>query len=108
LYANPVALQLVSVGWLEQHGVPTRVIEEHHAFCRNHDGKLTAPLCRNCHWEIHEGLWRASVNMRTQADPIARVIEQQEASAVFLEHLAEAQRRSAALLRQTTRRANDE
>ena len=98
-YSKPEALIPVTEEWLEAHGIPRRILEEHHVATRNRDGQLVALLCRNCHTEATEGLLRAGVSMRAERDPRARVAAMLDALAVFLGMLAEAVRRWAEILR---------
>src|SRR5690242_14947177 len=41
--------------------VARSLLEAHHIVCRENDGELTAPLCRNCHAEVTEGYRDAGV-----------------------------------------------
>lgn len=65
-------------------------IEKHHVAGRNHDPELVAPLCQACHAQITESLRRAQVDMRYEANSIARIEKALRATAVFLRMLAEA------------------
>lgn len=89
----------VTVKWLKAHGVPKKLLEDHHVVGRKHDSKLMIPLCRNCHGECTEGLLREGIDMRFQRDPRERIALTLEAQAAFHENYAKAQRRLAAHVR---------
>jgi hypothetical protein len=82
-YANPHAL------------IPVRrdLLERHHVVCKDHDGALTAPLCRNCHGEVTELLRQDGVNPRFEPNRLVRIALILTAMAVFFEMLAPAFRR---------------
>jgi hypothetical protein len=100
-YSEPEALVSVTPEWLEAHGVPRRLLEEHHLVGRKRDGKLVALLCRNCHAKATEGLLQAGIGMQCERDPRTLVATMLDALAVFLEMLAAAVRRWAEMLRRT-------
>jgi len=64
--------------------------EDHHVAGRNHDAKLTAPLCRAHHDQVTEDLRKADVDMRYTTHSVERVRRSLKATAVFLWMLAEA------------------
>jgi hypothetical protein len=76
-YADPYALIPVRRSWLERH----------HAVCKQHDGDLIVPLCRNCHAEITELLLQEGVGTRFEPSRIVRVALILRALAVFFEML---------------------
>jgi len=73
-------------------------IELHHPVGKNHDPPFVVPLCLACHVLATENLRIANVDMRYEPNASERVKRSLNASAVFLEMLADAQRRWAALL----------
>jgi hypothetical protein len=89
----------VTAKWLKAHGVPKKLLEDHHPVGRKHDPKLMIPLCRNCHGECTEGLLREGISMRFERDPRERIALTLEAQAEFYEDFAKAQRRLAARVR---------
>ena len=96
-YEGPVIL--VTVKWLKAHGVPKKLLEDHHLDGRKYDPELTIPLCRNCHGECTEGLLREGVSMRFERDERERIALSLEAEAAFFERYAHAQRRKADRIR---------
>jgi hypothetical protein len=68
-------------------------IELHHPVGKSHDPPFTTPLCLACHSLATENLRLANVDMRCAPDANERVRRSLNASAVFLEMLADAQRR---------------
>ena len=100
-YPDPVALIPVTIRWLEDHGVPRSLLEGHHVYYRNHDPDTIVPVCRNCHAELTEGTRQAGVNMHPEPNPVLRVALMLEASAVFHEKQADAERQMAKTLRET-------
>lgn len=66
-------------------------IEKHHVAGRNHDPKLTAPLCQACHAQATERLRRADVKMQPALHAVEGILRALMASAVFREMLAEAE-----------------
>jgi len=89
----------VTAKWLKAHGVPKKLLEDHHIVGRKHDPRLIIPLCRNCHGECTEGLLREGITMRFERDPHERIALTLEAQAVFHENYAKAQRGLAARVR---------
>ena len=92
-YEGPVIL--VTLRWLNAHGVPKKLLEDHHINGRKHDPKLKIPLCRNCHAECSEGVLRAGVSMRFERNQRERMALSLEAQAAFFEDFAKAQQRLA-------------
>ncbi len=92
-YEGPVIP--VTIRWLKAHGVPKKLLEDHHPRGRKHDPELTIPLCRNCHWQCTEGLLREGISMRFERDQRERIAISLEAQAAFFEDFAKAQRRLA-------------
>jgi len=103
-YTDPVALIPVSKAWLQEHGVPRSLLEDHPFYGENHDPEATVLICRNCHAVVHEGLLQAGVSLLPEPDPVARVALMLDAEAVFFEALAAAKRRSAKILRDVVRK----
>jgi len=52
--------------------VSKRFLEDHHILGESHDPKLTAFLCRNCHYLATENLLRADVSMLPEPEPLKR------------------------------------
>ena len=52
--------------------VTKRFLEAHHLLGESHDPKLTALLCRNCHYLATENLLRADVSMLPEPDQLKR------------------------------------
>jgi hypothetical protein len=96
---NLECLTPVTLDWLKAHRV---LIEMHHAASEQNDPEFVVPVCLNCHRKVTEGLAQAGVSMRRESNPKTRVAVMLEALAVFLSMLADAVRRWAALLRQST------
>jgi hypothetical protein len=99
-YSEPEGLVPVKPEWLEAHGVPRCLLEEHHLVGHKRDRELVALLCRNCHAKATEGLLREGISMQPEDNPKALVATMLDALAVFLEMLAAAVRRWAEMLRQ--------
>jgi len=76
-------------------------IEDHHTLGRNHDSKLTAPLCKKHHRYMHELMLRAGISLRRQRDPVMRVAMALRAMAVYGHAEADALGRLADLLEKT-------
>jgi hypothetical protein len=91
-------LTAVTLDWLEAHQF---LIEEHHVAGKRNDPDFVVPLCLNCHRLVTEGLAQAGIGMHREPNPQKRVAVMLEALAVFLDMLAAAVRRWAALLKQT-------
>jgi hypothetical protein len=87
----------VTLDWLEAHQV---LIEEHHVVGKKNDPDFVVPLCLNCHRLVTECLAQAGISMHRDPNPQKRVAVMLEALAVFLDMLAAAVRRWAALLKQ--------
>jgi hypothetical protein len=86
----------------EQNGfaVPPCIlcIEEHHTAGRNHDPKLTDPLCEKHHRALHEQLRRAGVPLSLEPDPRKRVAKALRSAAIYDRARADAMDRWAASL----------
>jgi hypothetical protein len=73
-------------------------IEEHHTAGRNHDPKLTDPLCEKHHRALHEQLRRAGVSLSFERDARKRVAKALRSAAVYDRARADAMDRWAASL----------
>jgi hypothetical protein len=86
----------------EQDGVAVPAcilcIEEHHTAGRNHDPKLTDPLCEKHHRALHEQLRRAGVTLSFEPDTRKRVAKALRSAAVYDRARADAMDRWAASL----------
>jgi hypothetical protein len=76
-------------------------IEDHHTLGRNHDSKLTAPLCKKHHGHVHELMLRAGISLRHQRNPVTRVAMALRAMAAYRHAEADAMGRLADLLEKT-------
>jgi len=76
-------------------------IQDHHTAGRKHDPKLTAPLCKKHHREIHEHLFRAGVSLRHERNPATRVAMALRAMAVYGRAQSDAMDRWADLLEES-------
>ena len=94
---NLECLTPVTLDWLTAHQV---LLEDHHVVSKKNDPEFVVPLCLNCHRKITEGLAQAGFSMHHEPNPRKRVTVMLEALAVFLDLLAAAVRRWAALLKQ--------
>jgi hypothetical protein len=94
---NLECLSPVTLAWLKAHQV---LLEDHHVVGNKSDPDFVVPLCLNCHRLVTEGLAQAGISMNRESNPQKRVAVMLEALAVFLDMLAAAVRRWAALLKQ--------
>lgn len=72
--------------------VPTKrtLVEAHHVLGRQYDGKITVPLCRNCHAIVTEKLRRAGVSMQPPPTLLERLVNLLRAAGVMLVALGQA------------------
>jgi hypothetical protein len=69
--------------------VTKRFLEDHHLLGESHDPKLTALLCRNCHYLATENLLRSDVSMLPEPDQLKRTAIMLRALSVHHRMLAE-------------------
>lgn len=58
-------------------------IQDHHTAGKNHDPKLTAPLCEKHHREMHEQMLRAGISLQYERDINKRAAMAFRAMAVY-------------------------
>ena len=95
-YEGPVIL--ATLRWLKAHGVPKKLLEDHHPYGRKNDPELTIPLCRRCHAECAEGLLREGVSMRFEPNLRKRTALILKADIAFMENSIKAKQRLIGLL----------
>jgi hypothetical protein len=73
-------------------------IEAHHTVGRQHDPKLTDPLCEKHHREMHEQMRRAGISLTFEPDRVKRVATALRSAATYDRARADAMERWAELL----------
>lgn len=94
---NLECLTPVTFDWIKAHRI---LIELHHPSREQNDPDFVTALCLNCHRKAEEGLAQAVIGVRCEPNPQKRVAVMLDALAVFLDMIAAAVRRWAALLKQ--------
>lgn len=77
--ANPEALSLVD----------RTIVEEHHVVGREHEGKLTVPLCANCHRVLTEKVRNSGASMKATPNFLEKLVSMLRAIEAFFTMLGE-------------------